>query len=623
MERGNLEFRNEIGPSRPSDGEAPSPAERRWVELVVGGDVAQAGPHVASAGGVDLVLLRTEAGLRAFEGRCPHQGTLLGEGQLEGGELVCRAHGWRFDAGTGRRQGGAEHLRPCPLEERGSKWFADVTALDVVPGCAARAIREVEELPGPKGLPLLGNLLEIDNDRLHLVLENWARTHGDLYTFRLGPKRALVVSDPALVEEVLRARPQAFRRVSTLEPVFAELGMPGVFSVEGAAWRAQRPLVMQALAQRNFTIFFPQLQAKAERLLRRWQALAAQSQAFDVVAEFKRFTTDVTVQIVFGYDVNAIERDDDRLQYNLALLFPAVNRRLNAPFPYWRLLRGPQDRRVDRAVREIRAWLSELLQQTRVALEREPTHWEAPRNLLEAMVASRDDRGQPFSDEFILGNALQLLVAGVDTTAAAAAWAVHELCDKPDVVAWLRAELDAALPSGPVPSGLEGCGRLDRAGAIAQEALRRRAVAPLQFMENNDELVLGGIRLPKASWVVILTRLGGLDEKNFERPHEFEPQRWLTTEHQGAHTPSSQMPFGSGSRMCPGRSLANLEMRLLLAVLFRNFEIQRANLRAQVSEHFALTLEPHGLEIRLQRRVLEQHTTVQPREGRACEGKRR
>jgi nitrite reductase/ring-hydroxylating ferredoxin subunit len=62
-----------------------------------------------SAGGVDLVLLRTRSGLRVYEGRCPHQGALLGEGEIEDGSLVCRNHRWRFDVETGERIGGKAH----------------------------------------------------------------------------------------------------------------------------------------------------------------------------------------------------------------------------------------------------------------------------------------------------------------------------------------------------------------------------------------------------------------------------------------------------------------------------------------------------------------------------------
>src|SRR3954452_7377929 len=61
------------------------------------------GPHAVSVDGVDLILLRTGGHARVYQGRCPHQGALLGEGELDGGELVCRNHRWRFDAETGRR----------------------------------------------------------------------------------------------------------------------------------------------------------------------------------------------------------------------------------------------------------------------------------------------------------------------------------------------------------------------------------------------------------------------------------------------------------------------------------------------------------------------------------------
>jgi nitrite reductase/ring-hydroxylating ferredoxin subunit len=83
-----------------------------------------------SAGGIDLVVVRTSTGLRAFEGRCPHQGALLGEGELDGGPLVCGNHGWRFDVESGRRDGGPERLAACPVIERDGAVLVDVSAPD-------------------------------------------------------------------------------------------------------------------------------------------------------------------------------------------------------------------------------------------------------------------------------------------------------------------------------------------------------------------------------------------------------------------------------------------------------------------------------------------------------------
>ena len=78
------------------------------------------GPHPVSAQGLDLVVVRTPTGLRAYQGRCPHQGALLGEGELDGATLVCRNHRWRFRLEDGRREGGPQCLTTYAAFERES-----------------------------------------------------------------------------------------------------------------------------------------------------------------------------------------------------------------------------------------------------------------------------------------------------------------------------------------------------------------------------------------------------------------------------------------------------------------------------------------------------------------------
>ncbi|NIP27819.1 MAG: cytochrome P450, partial [Phycisphaerae bacterium] len=51
-------------------------------------------------------------------------------------------------------------------------------------------------LPGPSGVPILGNLHQIKVESMHLILEEWFRQYGDLYQIKLGPDRTLVVGDP-------------------------------------------------------------------------------------------------------------------------------------------------------------------------------------------------------------------------------------------------------------------------------------------------------------------------------------------------------------------------------------------------------------------------------------------
>lgn len=552
------------------------------------------GPHALAADGIDLVALRAGGALRVFEGRCPHQGALLAEGELEDGTLVCRNHRWRFDPATGNRIGGRECLRACPSEIQDGALWVDVSALGEA--SQTRARRRVEDLPGPRRLPILGNALQLDVPRLHLVFEEWARTYGPLYTIGVPGIVFVCVSDPELVQAVLRARPTTYRRDPQVEPVFAELGVSGVFSAEGAAWRSQRRLAVEGLSQRNVRRSYATLRDVAERLHRRWERAAATGEAVDIQDDLMRFTVDVTTALVFGKDLQTIDGGEDVIQRHLALIFPTFARRLDAVFPYWRYFRLPRDRRVDQAVAAVRAWIGQLIAEARARLAAEPGR--PPATFLEAMLTATDEEGRPFTDEVVYGNAMTMLLAGEDTTANSLAWAVHLLCDHPAEVAALRAEIDAVLGGSSVPESLEHANRLDRATAVSNEAMRLLPVAPLNFVQANHDTVLGDVAIPRGTGVLAIHRIAATDERRFTDATRFEPARWLP-DFQGAHDPSAAMPFGTGPRICPGRALALIEMRVVLATLYGSFDVERVGRAEDVTERYSFTVMPENLRVRL------------------------
>jgi cytochrome P450/nitrite reductase/ring-hydroxylating ferredoxin subunit len=566
-------------------------------------DLAGDGPFALTADGLDVVIARTEGGLRAYQGRCPHQGALLGEGEMDGNVLVCRNHRWRFDSATGERQGGPGCLVSCPVETRSGELWADVSPLLQLDNATMAAGRTLDDLPGPKGVPLLGNFLQMDIRRFHLIQENWAAQYGPLYQYRLGPNRIVGVADPKLNEAILRARPESYRRASNVEPVFREMGVDGVFSAEGAAWRSQRRLAMEALSHRHLRGFYPTLQTVTRRLRTRWEKKADAGATLDLADELKRFTVDVTTTLTFGHDVNTLEQGDDVIQRRLGLVFPAFARRLFAILPTWRWIRMPADRRLDRALAELREWLGVRIDEARARLEKDPAQAEHPETFLESMIAARDSEGRPFPNEVIFGNAMTMLLAGEDTTAYTLVWAVHHLCDAPDAMSRLRAESDALRGGDAAPSDIETANRLVYAGAVANEAMRLRPVAPTILLEANHDVVIGDVAVPKGTWVALHTRPPALDEQNFGDPLAFRPERWLDAgATRGAHDPSANIPFGSGPRICPGRTLAQLEMKVVLAMLFGEFDVERVGSAGDVKELFAFTMAPVGMRIRLRRR---------------------
>jgi cytochrome P450/nitrite reductase/ring-hydroxylating ferredoxin subunit len=581
--------------------------EVRAGELVRLGESARwpgPGPHAVAAEGIDLVLLRTRSGPRVYQGRCPHQGALLAEGELDGGTLVCRNHRWQFDAETGARQGGPQCLVACPVEERGGVLSVDLSPLTVERQRAsgvrvvARGTRQMDDLPGPKGLPFLGSVLDLELTRLQEITEGWAAEFGTLYQFRVGQHRTLVVSEPALTEAVLRARPETFRRATNVERVFEELGLNGVFSAEGSAWRPQRRLAMEALAQRHLTGFYPTLREVTERLRRRWEGAARRHEPVDVVEDMKRFTVDVTTSLTFGRDMNTLEHSgEDVMQRRLELVFPAFNRRIFAMVPLWRFVKLPRDRRLDRALVDLQTWLDGLVSEARARFAAEPGRAERPANFLEAMLSARDDSGQPFSARLIHANLMTMLLAGEDTTAYTLSWAIHQMCDSPASVAALEGELERVMGTEAVPPRMEEASRLAYSAAVANETMRLRPVAPLLLLEAIVDTAVGDVEVPAKTQVLILTRPPVRDPHHFADPEVFRPERWIDPV--GAHDPSTFLPFGSGPRICPGRSLALLEMKVVLAMLYQNFHVVRHGPASAVREHFAFTMSPTGLEVML------------------------
>jgi len=120
------------------------------------------------------------------------------------------------------------------------------------------------------------------------------RAHGDVFSFRLGPKHCLGVADPALVRSIMRERPHDFTRMSTMESTARELGMHGVFSAEGEDWKRQRTLIMPAFRDSHLLQRFDTLRAITERLMSSLAPHAASGEPALILDQFMRYTVDVT-----------------------------------------------------------------------------------------------------------------------------------------------------------------------------------------------------------------------------------------------------------------------------------------------------------------------------------------
>jgi cytochrome P450 len=98
----------------------------------------------------------------------------------------------------------------------------------------------------------------------------------------------------------------------------------------------------------------------------------------------------------------------------------------------------------------------------------------------------------------------------------------------------------------------------------------------------------------------LLTRPATLDDSNFRNAQNL-PERWVGPREatRDAHNTKAFLHFGAGPRFCPGRYLATLEMKMVLATLARNFSVQHAEDPDTTQEVFAFTMTPSRLRLRL------------------------
>jgi cytochrome P450 len=461
------------------------------------------------------------------------------------------------------------------------------------------AARTLSDLPSPRGLPLLGNALQFDVPRLHLVLEEWAEECGSVFTIGLGPKRIFVCSDADLLQTALRERPDGYRRFSPIEKVLEEMKANGVFSVEGEAWRPQRRLVMQALASKHFSSFFPILSDITERLRKKWEHSAKTGQVVDMTKELVRFTVDATTALAFGEDPNTIEESGNVIQEHLAEIFPTIMRRINALLPVWRYVKLPRDRKFERSLDVVHRHVEALIERSRKRMRERPS--DNPRNLLEAMLAAANLPDSGITDEVIVANVMTLLLAGEDTTAHSLSWAMYFISQDKGLQSKLHVASMDAFGSSRICPTFEDVKKLDLFEFVTQEASRFKPVVPLLYLEPIKDVVLGGVWLPSGTPLIFILRPSMLDSNRFGRPGEFLPERWSSGHLEvQPHDSKIYAQFGAGPRVCPGRYLAGVEMRLVLSMLARNFSMELATSPESIKEIQSFVMMPNVMPVRLE-----------------------
>jgi cytochrome P450 len=437
-------------------------------------------------------------------------------------------------------------------------------------------LKTLRDIPGPRGLPILGNVLAYARDPLARQLE-WIAEHGDTIRYRLAGQDVVLTIDPDAVRDVFTGKADAFVKGRALQQAKRVVG-EGLLTAEGDKHlRARRMLS---------PIFSPAAIAEHARVMVETTSQHADGwrdgEVRDIAEDMAHSALAIIARVLFRGDVDDETRSighalEDALRVVARLTIPIY--KLVAWLPL------PSHVRFWRARRYLDALMYRLIDDRR-------KRGGEPTDMLGMLLAARDEEGDQkgLTDEQIRDELITLFLAGHETTANGMAWTFALLAESPEVEAKLVSELKSVL--GDRPATLEDLPKLTYTKQVVFESLRLKPPVWNIARRATREVELAGYALPKDTVVIVSPYTSHRQARFFDAPDTFRPERWDGVDPRKTLR-GTYFPFAGGKRVCIGEHFALMEMQLMLATVLRRYRLEPAysSMPAMVP---TITIRPQG-----------------------------
>jgi cytochrome P450 len=446
--------------------------------------------------------------------------------------------------------------------------------------------QDVFSLPRPKGNFILGNVIEFGKDALGFMTQ-CAQQYSDIIPLRLGNTKAIFVTNPNYIEQILKDR-ELFGKAKALKNLHGLLGQ-GLLVSEGDTWFRQRRLAQPMFHQKRIGSYGEVMVDYANKMLHTWQ----DGETRDINAEMMRLTFNIVMKTLFSSDVTEDQADAVAQAMSIAAEWFLARRK--SPFALPEQFPTPSNLRYKNALEQMDKHIYKIINQRRAS-------GEDTGDLLSMMMHARaEDDGSQMSDKQLRDEIATLIFAGHETSANTLAWTWMLLCQYPEVQTKLQQELKEVLGTrAPTFADLSA---LPYTNMVIKESMRLYPVVWNMVSETTRDCEIGNYHVPAGCTIIMSQWVMHRNPCYFEQPEVFNPERW-TGDLEKQLSRGVYTPFGDGPRICIGRSFALMESVLLLATIAQKFEMTLIPGQEIIPEA-TITLQPNkGIKVKIKQREL-------------------
>ncbi|GJU43695.1 geraniol 8-hydroxylase-like protein, partial [Tanacetum coccineum] len=408
--------------------------------------------------------------------------------------------------------------------------------------------------PGPTGLPIIGNLLDL-GPKPHESLAKLSKKHGPLMTIRLGSITSVVASTPDAAREILLRNDEACsgRIVPDAVTALDNHDAAVLWIPTNDEWRTIRKALNTCLTHQHKLDSLRNLREKVvhgmleflRECMRKHEPVDIGKLAFAVALNQMSNTC-------LSQNVTTYESDDIGGFKTAVKTLMEVDGKFNIAdiFPVLKPLDPQNIRRQAKAAYD---WFDNVTEGF-ICTRLKHRESKLPRfgDMLDSLLDYSQDNEADFSLVHIKTLLVDLFLAGTETSSNTTEWAMTELLLNPDMFSKVREEVSAIVGED---GKIQEAKILDLPylNAVIKETMRLHLSVPLLVPHKTEtEVKLGEYVVPKNTQILVNAWAMARDPSYWKDPVMFKPERFLGNDldYKGQHF--EFIPFGSGRRMCPG-----------------------------------------------------------------------